>query len=141
MRLKKELIRIVVVGCLFLGAIFTISINTPEIKGNEQLGTKEIEPENQLLSFLQERIKEKLKNVDEVVEVTTYNNDSIIINTTIASSDTKKQLDISDRLFVELQKMNSQNGINRNIDYTVVLKTVDEVVVGELMFGDHPPQR
>ncbi|WP_075617502.1 hypothetical protein [Paenisporosarcina indica] len=136
--MKKELIRIVVVGCLFLGAIFTISINTPEIKGNEQLGTEEIEPENQLLSFLQERIKEKLKNVDEVVEVTTYNNDSIIINTTIASSDTKKQLDISDRLFVELQKMNSQNGINRNINYTVVLKTVDEVVVGELMFGDHP---
>ena len=140
MRLKKELIRIVVVGCLFLGAIFTISINTPEIKGSEQLGTKEVEPENQLLSFLQERIKEKLKDVDEVVEVTTHNNDSIIINTTIASSDTKKQLDISDRLFVELQKMNSQNGINRNIDYTVVLKTVDEVVVGELMFGDHPPE-
>jgi len=139
-RLKKELIRIVVVGCLFLGAIFTISINTPEIKGSEQLGTKEVEPENQLLSFLQERIKEKLKDVDEVVEVTTHNNDSIIINTTIASSDTKKQLDISDRLFVELQKMNSQNGINRNIDYTVVLKTVDEVVVGELMFGDHPPE-
>lgn len=138
--MKKELIRIVVVGCLFLGAIFTISINTPEIKGSEQLGTKEVEPENQLLSFLQERIKEKLKDVDEVVEVTTHNNDSIIINTTIASSDTKKQLDISDRLFVELQKMNSQNGINRNIDYTVVLKTVDEVVVGELMFGDHPPE-
>lgn len=124
---------------LIVGAIFTVSLTSPDKPVNEPLSTQEIQPENELLSFLQVLIKEKLKGVDEVGVITSGNDDSIIIETSIHSSDIEKQLALSDQLFAELRKMNSQNGINRTIDYTVVLKTEDEIVVGELKFGDHPP--
>lgn len=79
-----------------------------------------------------------MRDIDEVKDIK-YDNKSIIINTSINSLDTKKQIEITDQIYSELKIMNKQNGIDEVINYTVLLKTENGIVVGEIKFGDYLP--
>ncbi|WP_017381363.1 hypothetical protein [Paenisporosarcina sp. TG-14] len=90
------------------------------------------------MAFLNIIIVEELRDIDEVKDIK-YDNKSIIINTSINSLDTKKQIEITDQIYSELKIMNKQNGIDEVINYTVLLKTENGIVVGEIKFGDYLP--
>ena len=101
----------------------------------------EKQPDIELLSFLQARIKETLKDFNDVGVSISENKDAIILETSLNNVDTAKQLDFTDEIYLELQTMNIQNGINRVIDYTVFVKNDEGNIVGELKFGDYLPER
>lgn len=124
-------------GCLFVAVVFALTIS-PEPLDNKTLSKKEPPTETGLLTFLQIIIVEKLKDLNEVVNIKTDNKESIIIETSLNSLDTIRHIEIIEEIYSELKIMNKQNGINKSINYTVLLKTEDGIVVGELKFGDHP---
>ena len=126
------------VGCLILGSTFVLN-NAFEKADNKQLSKEEAQKENEVLSILRVLVQEKLKGNDTIGEIKSDNIESIIIETSIDSSDLKNHMDLTDEIFSELKIMNNQNGINGIIFYTVLLKTKDGKVVSELKFGNYPP--
>lgn len=126
------------VGCLIIGSTFVLN-NAFEKAEYKQLSKEEARKENELLPILKVLIQEKLKGNDEVREIKSDNKESIIIETSIESSDIKNHMDLTEEIFSELKIMNKQNGINGIVFYTVHLKTKDGKVVSELKFGDYPP--
>jgi hypothetical protein len=128
------------VGCLIIGSTFVLN-NAFEKAEYKQLSKEEAQKENELLPILKVLIQEKLKGNDEVREIKSDNKESIIIETSIESSDLKNHMDLTEEIFSELKIMNKQNGINGIVFYTVHLKTKDGIVVSELKFGDYPPSQ
>lgn len=121
----------------FLGLFFVL-FNPLEWLDHKQLSKEETIVDNDLLAFLNIIIVEELRDIDEVKDIKS-DNKSIIINTSINSLDTKKQIELTDQIYSELKIMNKQNGIDEVINYTVLLKTEDGIVVGEIKFGDYLP--
>ncbi len=122
--------------CLFVALIYALTIS-PEPLDNKALSKKEPPTEIGLLTFLQIIIVEKLKDLNEVVNIKTDNKESIIIETSLNSLDTIRHIEVIEEIYSELKIMNKQNGI-KAINYKVLLKTEDGIVVGELKFGNHP---
>lgn len=133
--MKKTLIGLGIFCCL---GLFFVLTTPSEWLDYKQLSKEETIVENDLLAFLNIIIVEELRDIDEVEEIQS-DNKSIIINTSINSLDTKKQFELTDQIFSELKIMNKQNGIDEVINYTVLLKTEDGIVVGEIKFGDYLP--
>ncbi|QBP41024.1 hypothetical protein [Paenisporosarcina antarctica] len=125
-------------GIFCFSGLFFVLINPIEWLDHKQLSKEETIVENELLAFLNIIIVEELRDIDEVKEIKS-DYKSIIINTSINSLDTKKQIELTDQIFSKLKIMNKRNGIDEVINYTVLLETEDGIVVGEIKFGDYLP--
>ena len=126
------------VGWLIIGSTFILN-NAFEKAEYKQLSKEEAQMENELLPILKVLIQEKLKGIDEVREIKSDSKESIIIETSLESSNLKNHMDITEDIFSELKIMNKQNEINGIVFYTVLLKSKEGIVVSELKFGDYPP--
>jgi len=126
------------VGCLIIGLTFILK-NAFEKAEYKQLSKEETQMENELLPILKVLIQEKLKGIDEVREIKSDSKESIIIETSLESSNLKNHMDLTEDIFSELKIMNKQNEINGIVFYTVLLKSKEGIVVSELKFGDYPP--
>lgn len=126
------------VGCLIIGSTLILN-NAFEKAEYKQLSKEEAQKENELLPILKVLIQEKLKGINEVREIKSDNKESIIIETSLESSNLKNHMDVTEDIISELKIMNKQNGINGIVNYTVLLKSKEGIVVSELKFGDYPP--
>ena len=99
------------------GSTFVLN-NTFEKADHKQLSNEEAQNENELLANLKVLIQEKFRYCSSWRKKLN-NKESIIIETSIDSSDIKHQMDLTEEIFSELKIMNKQNGI---IIYTVLFE-------------------